>query len=131
MLLLIIRLDAKIGRQKGGMTEINFPTRRRFHQDEALLIRRTPRASTQHGPARRSVGSPVAGQRHGDPGNIALHLGYCVSRTILNADASALVLLPALAFVGLDWVRMRLLDHTCVRRVEGIYLVQIVFLNSC
>src|ERR1700733_14672465 len=107
MFLLVIRLDAKIGRQNGGMTEVNFPTRRRFHQDEALLIRRTPRASSQHGPARRSVDSPVAGQRHGDPGNVAPHLGYCVSRTILNADASVLVLLPALAFVGFEWVRIR------------------------
>jgi hypothetical protein len=34
---------------------------------------------------------------------------------ILNVDASVLVLRPALAFVGFEWVRARLLDHACVR----------------
>jgi hypothetical protein len=52
-----------------------------------------------------------------------------VSRMILNVDASVFVQSPALAFVGFEWVRETLLDHTCVRHVLGIYLVQIVFLD--
>ena len=53
------------------MAERDFPTRRRFHQDEGLHIGRTLLVHSQHGPARWSIGGPGAGQRQGDPCNIA------------------------------------------------------------
>ena len=109
-----------------GMTERDFPTRWRFHQDEALHVGHMPHAPSQHGPARRSIGCPDAVQRHGDPCNIAPHLGHCVLGMIVDADASVLVGLIALAFVGFEWVRIGLLDPTRVRRVQRIHLVEIV-----
>ncbi len=60
------------------MTELDFPTRWRFHKDKTLHPGPTPLAAAQYGPTRRSIGRPDAGQRHGDPCNIAPYFGHCV-----------------------------------------------------
>jgi len=45
---------------------------------------------------------------------------------IVNVDASFLVQLPPLAFVGFEWVRIGFLDRPRVRRVQRIHLVEII-----
>jgi hypothetical protein len=57
------------------------------------------------------------------------HLGHYVLGMIVDVKASVFVHLPALPFVGFEWVRIGFLNHTRVRRVQRIHLVEIVCLD--
>src|SRR5580658_3912254 len=128
--LLVVRLDGEIGRKHAGMTERDFPTRWRSNKDEALHPGPTALAAAQYGPTARSIGRPDAVQRDGDPCNITPYFGHRVLGMIVNVQASVLVQLPALAFVGFEWVRIGLLDYKRVRRVQRIHFVEVVGLDS-
>src|ERR1700733_246676 len=100
----VIRFGTKIGGKLGGMTERDFPTLLRFHQDEALHEGRMPFPSN-HGPAHRIIGCPDAVQRDCDPCDTPPYFGHRVLGMIVDANASILVSLIALARAGLERLR--------------------------